>query len=354
MTIILGFVFPILLFLVTIPLKAAIKLAQSTLTQGDSESSILDRISSSPEVKGTKKVVNVAKKAAVYAAKRLIRIIKFIIGLIKAVVLVIQTLVALGIVGLILAIVMLIAAAAGAVLFMMMVKEDMSSNTGSIDVGTTVSDSPLTQSSGYSKWFWVGDSRTVGMASAYGVSPTSDGNTTITDTYCAKVGMGLDWFLSDEVKETREKIYAMTQTNIVFNLGVNDLGNIDKYVNFYTSLPEDFIKNNKIIVMAINPVTDSKTAYVDNSAITPFNDKLKSSLPAGILFVDTYKYMMETVDTDDDKTTFNDSLTDTEGLHYSVDTYKALQEYVKSQITPVVTSEGTNEGAESPSEETTN
>lgn len=337
MTIILGFVFPILLFLVTIPLKAAMKVAQASISNTLGKSSVMDKLNESSDVKATKKVVNVAKKAAIYAAKRLIRMIKFIIGLIKSVILVIQTLVALGMIGLILAIAMLIAAAAGAVLFMMMVKSDVESGT-SVNIGSNIGGSSISQGVAYDKWFWVGDSRTVGLALTMGESVThgSGGSTAvITDTYCARGSMGIAWFNTEgkddngvDMTAQREKIFAMTGTNIVFNLGVNGL-DVDNYTTFYKSLPEDFIKNNNVIVMSVNPVNEEKEKAkgytITNESIEAFNATVKAALPAGVTYLDIYSQIVDDVK--------SGNLISDDGLHYTEDGYKKIYELVTSSFT---------------------
>ena len=195
-------------------------------------------------------------KMAADIAKKMTRVtliaLKMLLKFIRGVFIVIQFLIGLGLVGVVIIVVLMVAVMGACILFMMSVTTDESTAS----VGTTISsaDATQTQTAKYKDIFWVGDSRTVGLGSSVlGFSATN--NSIINDSMCASVGQGLDWFTSDAITSKRNEIYALKGYNVIFNLGVNDYSGADqKYIDFYNNLPEDFIKNNNVCVMSVNPI----------------------------------------------------------------------------------------------------
>lgn len=159
-------------------------------------------------------------------------------------------------------------------------------------------------------YIWVGDSRTVGMSEAI----TSGDN-----DWIGKVSAGYDWFVSDAANQVTDRLNE--DSTIVFNFGVNDLGNVDKYISKLNELAKgDWSKAKQIIVMSVNPVdeaTASQNGYsVTNAQIEEFNKKMKSGLEGGIKFVDTYSQI-------------KDQLGTTDGIHYDNDTYQKLYDMIR-------------------------
>lgn len=147
----------------------------------------------------------------------------------------------------------------------------------------------------YTEYLFVGDSRTVGLdACVSGISSK------------AKVGAKVDYLKSilSDVTKTRKK-------NVIFNFGVNDLGNINKYITVYKSLPKDFIKNNNVIIMSVNPTDGSKYGSW-NTDIDKFNAKMKKNLPSGVKYLDT------------NSTLKKEGFSTRDGVHYKEVTYKRI------------------------------
>lgn len=149
----------------------------------------------------------------------------------------------------------------------------------------------------YDSWYWVGDSRTVGLSYFYDIS------------YTAKVGCGINYFIQNSAY-----VYDLRGYNIVFNLGVNDLGNIWDYIYLYNNMPEDFISGNNIIVMSVNPCNGGYS-YL-NSQIADFNTTMQDNLREDITFLDSYNYLQ------------NIGFTTTDGLHYTSNTYIDIYNFV--------------------------
>lgn len=147
----------------------------------------------------------------------------------------------------------------------------------------------------YSEYLFVGDSRTVGLGEAV------SGVSTI-----AKVGAKVDYLKSvlSKVTKTRKK-------NVIFNFGVNDLGNINKYIKVYKSLPKDFIKNNNVVIMSVNP-TDGSKYNSWNKDINKFNSTMKKNLPKGVKYLDTNSELKST------------GFKTRDGVHYVADTYRKI------------------------------
>lgn len=147
----------------------------------------------------------------------------------------------------------------------------------------------------YTEYLFVGDSRTVGLdACVSGISSK------------AKVGAKVDYLQSilSDVTKTRKK-------NVIFNFGVNDLGNINKYITVYKSLPKDFIKNNNVIIMSVNPTDGSKYGSW-NTDIDKFNAKMKKNLPSGVKYLDT------------NSTLKKEGFSTRDGVHYKEVTYERI------------------------------
>ncbi|MBP5774653.1 MAG: SGNH/GDSL hydrolase family protein [Clostridiales bacterium] len=147
----------------------------------------------------------------------------------------------------------------------------------------------------YTEYLFVGDSRTVGLdACVSGISSK------------AKVGAKVDYLKSilSDVTKTRKK-------NVIFNFGVNDLGNINKYITVYKSLPKDFIKNNNVVIMSVNPTDGSKYGSW-NTDIDKFNAKMKKNLPSGVKYLDT------------NSTLKKEGFSTRDGVHYKDVTYKRI------------------------------
>lgn len=160
---------------------------------------------------------------------------------------------------------------------------------------------------------YVGDSRTVGLKNA-------TDNISEDDFYIAKVGEGYKWLVSTAEPEV-EKILEANQDkniNIVYNFGVNDLCNVDKYAEFVNNLDENKPENVNYYYVSINPVKSYPT--VNNEQISSFNSRLSDELNDDITWIDTYTQMQL------------NGFTAPDGLHYSKDTYVDIYNTIVNYI----------------------
>lgn len=175
-------------------------------------------------------------------------------------------------------------------------------------------ESDADTSSGISgRIIWVGDSRTVGMKNA-----VSQGN----NKWICDIGKEYKWFVNTGIKSVN-KILSDSDT-IVVNMGVNDIGNYEKYVSKLNELAaNDWSKAKNIIVMSVNPVDEAKCNgryNITNGQIEKFNSYLKSNLRKKITYVDTYTSLLNHIETED-------------GLHYSSSTYQTIYSKIRDTST---------------------
>ena len=152
----------------------------------------------------------------------------------------------------------------------------------------------------YEEWFWVGDSRTVGLSRNIAIDCV------------AKVGAGIGLF-----RNNYDQICQIRNKTVIINLGVNDLDS-GAYLRLYNSLPNEFLDNNKVIFLSVNPC-DCGYSYL-NSRIEAFNNAMRDGLDSRITFLDSYTYLM-----------WNGYGT-TDGLHYTSNTYIDIYNFVYDSI----------------------
>lgn len=144
---------------------------------------------------------------------------------------------------------------------------------------------------------WIGDSRTVGLSNYVNID------------CIAEIGCGINYFWNNY-----NYIESLRGYNIYINLGVNDLYNIDNYIYTFNTMSDDFLNNNNIYIISVNPCNYDYT-YL-NCDIIDFNYQLSTSLDNRYKYIDTYNYLasygFDTVD----------------GLHYTEYTYYDIYNYV--------------------------
>jgi len=167
----------------------------------------------------------------------------------------------------------------------------------------------------------VGDSRTAGIKGALSEDYIKDKNL----SFVSKIGEGYDWLSStgfigaNRLLRDNSKKYSL-----VFWLGVNDLYNQNRYLEFYNSLVGTY-DNVKIVVVSVSPTTspytfvESDNRIIDhnefNNKIIAFNNGLKKGLNGSIKYCNIY-HKVNVVSNGD-------------GLHYNNDTYKKIMEEIE-------------------------
>lgn len=179
----------------------------------------------------------------------------------------------------------------------------------------SIGDSTPSGGAGYGpdSYVWVGDSRTVAMKTAVG----KDG---ANDRWVAEEKANYKWFNSDGVSGVTSKLKP--GEIIVFNMGVNDLNDAQQYIDRLKELAKGDWKDHKIIISAVTPVDDKKSARAKNAAIKEFNDKLRNALSGipNISFTDASSQISSNLKTGK------------EGVHYTDDEYKKIYNAVKNDV----------------------
>lgn len=174
-----------------------------------------------------------------------------------------------------------------------------------IAIAILTSSSTNESTTGY---IFLGDSRTVGMNTAVDIE--GDGYFVV-----AEVGKGYKWASSTGVKEIASIVENNTEYTdwvLISNLGVNDLGNANSYIEFYEELSE----NMEVYIVSVNPCKGNYR-YL-NSDIADFNTKVGSL--DYITYVDTYTTLQE------------QGFNSTDGLHYGKSTYEDIYSMILSAV----------------------
>lgn len=155
---------------------------------------------------------------------------------------------------------------------------------------------------------FVGDSRTVQLQMAVGDSDKE---------YIAEVGEGYSWFKNTALPAISS--HAGPGTKMIINFGVNDLENVDNYIELVNDNIDEWTDAGITVYYAsVTPVSSYPT--VNNTQIEAFNSKLKRSLDSRVKWIDSYSYLTR------------NGFSTPDGLHYNFDTYKKLYAYYLSVI----------------------
>ena len=172
---------------------------------------------------------------------------------------------------------------------------------------------------------FLGDSRTVQMY-AYitgdwnGANYSSGGAHVVgNDVFIAQSGKGLEWMKNVGIPAAQS--YYSTSTNLVILMGVNDLSNVDNYINYVKSIASSVNSTGtRIYFDSVNPCDKQMSSW--NSSINSFNNKIKNELSGVATYIDSNSYL-----TSNGFSTLNDNYP---GLHYTKDTSNKIYNYIKN------------------------
>lgn len=195
---------------------------------------------------------------------------------------------------------------------------------------------PAPDISKYRKVIFVGDSRTQRMALTF--TKAGGGSFLKNVSFVAKGGEGLAWFESDGYAELLKEIEGDSRlpAAVIFNLGINDLTNMDNYVSYYRSIAGELIKRGcKLYCMSLNPINSENLKAAGRGerkeeTVRTFNSTIRSGLCTGsgalCTYIDTYSYLIKNGYGSDSGSQGADSGVD-DGLHYTIKTYKRIYKY---------------------------
>ncbi len=157
-------------------------------------------------------------------------------------------------------------------------------------------------------YIFLGDSRTVGMNDAVQIE---DDNKFVV----AKVGEGYKWMVETGLMDAADIIEENPKINnwvLISNFGVNDLYNVDSYIDAYEQISEIM----PVYVVSVNPCKGSYDEL--NSEIDSFNEKMKNL--DCVTYVDTCTALR------------NDGFSSSDGLHYGAETYNKIYDMVTTSV----------------------
>ena len=165
---------------------------------------------------------------------------------------------------------------------------------------------PVTEVKNVSGVIFVGDSRFVQMQASVGANDC---------TWIAESAKGYKWF--EEKAIPRIDNCVGKGSKMLINLGVNDPGNIQKYITLVNAKAAEWTSLGATVYYAsVNPVWENP--YVTEEKVEYFNTQMQSGLSSDVHWIDSHSYLIS----------IGYRLVD--GLHYSTETYQNLYAYFMS------------------------
>lgn len=160
----------------------------------------------------------------------------------------------------------------------------------------TLSRPEHTETGEEGKLIFIGDSRTEGIRDA--VQDDS--------IWSCKSSMGYDWMSSTGVPEIEDEIDEYT--SVIILMGVNDLYNINNYVNYINNKAIEWAGiGAKTYFVSVGPVENDK--YTNNTEIESFNSEMEENL-VGVNYIDVYSHLTENGYSTLDGTHYPDSVSE--------------------------------------------
>ena len=148
---------------------------------------------------------------------------------------------------------------------------------------------------------FIGDSRTVGMEMYVGGRED--------EYWCAKNSMGYSWMVNTATPSVDSLIGE--NTDVVILMGVNDLGNVNLYVDYMNEKAAEWKKRGaRTFFVSVTPVVDSKSPNAKNSRIESFNAYAIENL-RNVYYIDAYNRIRYSFGSPD-------------GIHFDAETYREI------------------------------
>ena len=155
---------------------------------------------------------------------------------------------------------------------------------------------------------YIGDSRFVGMDDVCGISSVPG------SFVVAQVGQGHKWLTEEAVSQAQEIEYSHPEYSkfyYVICLGINDLVNLDKYIETYRQLGA----SKDLVLVSVGPV--GPVSSITNDKVAEFNSTIAS---LGFPYIDYNSYLM------------SEGFSAPDGLHYDDDTYRRIYEIITESM----------------------
>jgi len=150
----------------------------------------------------------------------------------------------------------------------------------------------------------IGDSRTAEMKSCVGENPC---------IWIAEHSQGIKWFVSDAVPAADP--YITQGTKVVINLGANDPGKADTYIQKISEVAAAWNARGATVYYAsVGPCHENP--YHTNDEAVEFNAKLQNGL-TGVHWIDLYTHLVNS----------GFATRENDGFHYDPNTYASMYSY---------------------------
>lgn len=112
----------------------------------------------------------------------------------------------------------------------------------------------------------------------------------------------MSWFRDTgyaQLIEEIDKTEGSKPIAVIFNLGVNDLGNAGNYVSYMTNIASTLkSKNCKLFYMSVNPINSTMITKAGRkprteAQVREFNSKIRSGLSLDYKYIDMYSVLMK-------------------------------------------------------------
>ena len=164
-------------------------------------------------------------------------------------------------------------------------------------------------------FIFIGDSRTVDMNNVVHMDSMDD------IFVVAENNAGYEWYMkegSSLVYDIRTAHPECTNWIYIFNLGINDLGNIESYKNLYRELSFEAT----VYYESINPTND-EVSDIKCDDIYEFNKALRYAMPDED-YINTYDYLLRVSGYEFPKKK--------DGVHYDEATYENIYDFIMMAI----------------------
>lgn len=153
----------------------------------------------------------------------------------------------------------------------------------------------------------IGDSRFVQMHDTMGDTGAM---------YLCENAKGYDWMMEKAIDVADKNVTKGTR--VVFNLGVNDTGDCNKYIETVNKYATQWTaRGAKVYYATVNPVWENQ--YVTKEQVDAFNNEIKNRL-IGVNIIDTNAYLTAT------------GCKIVDGLHYDAATYVKIYNYIMDAV----------------------
>ncbi len=188
----------------------------------------------------------------------------------------------------------------------------------------------------YSNVIFVGDSRTERMGATLRAQGLLNNRKNI--HFVAQSGAKMYWLQSQGASALKALLKSLNtssyarQTAVVFNIGVNCLGEVSSYISFLNRFASTIKQYNcRLFVMSVNPVNSAQIQKVNfmyrtERQVIDFNSALKKGISTDFTWLDSWTWMMRTGYGMDRNLNGVDMNFD-DGLHYTTKTCKRLADW---------------------------